>query len=229
MKKVLLVLAIVGMFVMPMMPAKGASIPIPPPYVHRGDIVFADEMPKKPAINGWDHAALYNGSGYIIEADPHMENWTWWERRLYPLNAASLHEKSYSGDENYGRVEVDNMTEIFNSRAVDYKRVKGASDYLKGKAADFAVDKATRKWTVGGIPRKPRPFDYKSFWIYHTKQVDSTNPDSLGFGYYCSELVWAAWYWATSHYWYRTIDLDPNGNEVWPSDIYNSPYLEPCS
>jgi len=36
---------------------------------------FADEMPKKPAINGWGHVVLYNGSGYIIEADPHIEKW----------------------------------------------------------------------------------------------------------------------------------------------------------
>ncbi|MBC7081825.1 MAG: hypothetical protein H5T44_06270, partial [Thermoplasmatales archaeon] len=79
------------------------SQPMPPPYVERGDIVFADEMPMKPIITGWDHAALYNGAGYIIEADPHMEKWTEEERRMYPFNAASLHNKSYSGNEDYGR------------------------------------------------------------------------------------------------------------------------------
>ncbi|MBC7081849.1 MAG: hypothetical protein H5T44_06400, partial [Thermoplasmatales archaeon] len=161
--------------------------------------------------------------GYIIEADPHMEKWTEEERRMYPFNAASLHNKSYSGNEDYGRVEIDNMTEIFNSKAVAYKRVKGATSTLKKEAADFAVDKAARKWTVGGQPNKPRPFDYLSCWVYHTKQVDSTDPNSLGYGYYCSELVWAAWNWA------MRIDLDPTGLTVWPTDIYISPHVEDCS
>ncbi|MBC7081409.1 MAG: hypothetical protein H5T44_04110, partial [Thermoplasmatales archaeon] len=43
-------------------------------YVEPGDIIIADEMPMKPIISGWEHAALYRGAGYIIEADPHMEN-----------------------------------------------------------------------------------------------------------------------------------------------------------
>ncbi|MBC7080679.1 MAG: hypothetical protein H5T44_00270 [Thermoplasmatales archaeon] len=197
--------------------------PIPPPYVEPGDIVFADEMPMKPIITGWDHAALYKGAGYVIEADPHMEKWTEEERISYPFNAASLHNKSYSGNEDYGRVEIDNMTEIFNSKAVAYKRVKGASPTLKKAAADFGVLRASRIW--GNESNKPRPFDYLSCWVYRTKQVDDPDPNSLGFGYYCSELVWAAWMWATDN----RIDLDPTPGAVWPTDIYISPYVEDCS
>ena len=43
---------------------------------------------------------------------------------------------------------------------------------------------------------------------------------TLGFGYYCSEIVWASWKHAAN------IDLDPTGGRVSPADIYYSPRVE---
>ncbi len=94
----------------------------------------------------------------------------------------------------------------------------GASPTERENAAKFAADKAERKWEVGNYDDKPRPFDYKSFWgLTKTKQVDDTYKYSLGYGYYCSELVWAAWYDVDDDY-----DFDDDTGRITPNEIGNS-------
>ena len=64
MKRVSLVLAIIGMFVMPMIPVK-ASHPVLPPYENEGDIVLVDGS-VIPGIPKWDHAQIYVGMVMIM-------------------------------------------------------------------------------------------------------------------------------------------------------------------
>ncbi|MEA2054767.1 MAG: hypothetical protein U9O96_06670 [Candidatus Thermoplasmatota archaeon] len=211
------VLVVVGVFVIPMMPVKAWT----PPDDAR-DIVVTECKGIRDLPGELDHTAIYAGSNEILEADPRFEKWKPWERWLYPTNHRRLHQKSYSGNENYGRAERDELDELFNPKYYSiqiYLRVPDAYSVLPD-IVDFAQDKADRKWVVGGIPNKSRPFDYISFWSEYTKQVDNPNdPNSLGFGYYCSELTWAA-------YKSKDFNLDPNGNEVRPQDIYDSDITE---
>jgi len=214
--KILGVPVIVGIFFISMIPITQASPPAP---TYTGDIIVA-ESSKWFDLYGWDHAALYKGSGKILEADPHFENWTALERLCYPSNAASLHDKSYSGNEHYGKVEDSLLTELWNSEYYSdraYGTVIGASSSQRSAAVSFAQNKANRIWDVGNYHNKPRPFDYKSFWVYNTKQVDDTYKYSLGYGYYCSELVWAAWYNVNSYY-----NFDDDSGKITPNEIGNS-------
>jgi len=200
---------------MSLLPMVSASPPAPD---NRGDVIVAESSTWFD-LYGWDHAALYDGGGDILEADPHFEAWTATERALYPANYRSLHEKSYAGNEDYGRVEWSALTEIWNSNYYsdrEYGEVIGASPTERENAAEFAADKAERKWEVGNYDDKPRPFDYKSFWgLTKTKQVDDTYKYSLGYGYYCSELVWAAWY-------AQGYDFDDDTGRITPNEIGNS-------
>ncbi|HHF56608.1 MAG TPA: hypothetical protein ENL42_06850 [Thermoplasmatales archaeon] len=229
MKKVLLVLAIAGMFITPMMPATKAKV-IPPNPQNNGDIIFA-EIEGWADFPSWDHTAIWDKNKVkILEADPHFENWSdnraWWRPdhptlgSIYPNGDTNykillkyLTYKSYH-DRSWGKVEEDSITDIF------YNYSKCAYGKLRWTSADpdeairFARDKINR------------PFDYVSPWYQiwggiYSKQQDYPSNDKffwngtqydLGKGYYCSELTWAAWKWAG-------INLDKDGYAVWPGEL----------
>ncbi len=240
--KVLLALVIVVMFVMPIMPTnarmwkRGPRVWDIEPTMH-GDIILAE---CNGGLRSWDHAAIWDNTHHkIIEADPHMENWEnntyngkkWGD--LYPFNIAilqMLHDTSYHGNTRYGCVEKDSITDIwFNYSGWAYLRVKNTTPQQRDKAVKYAEKRASHIWPVQGDATRnhPRPFDYKSPWIRHTKQMDTWNDPQqvkswmtkkLAYGYYCSELVWAAWKHAIKK------NLDPNGGTVWPADLERSKY-----
>ena len=121
------------------------------------------------------HVALYVGNYKIVEADPHMENWSYNEKRNYPGNAATLHYKSYRAryDQNhYGKVEFSLLSEITSGLWYEdylYAWVR-TSPNKREEAADWAKIRATPHW----------PFDYKSPWIIHSKQYENwNNPDEI--------------------------------------------------
>ncbi len=57
---------------MSLLPMVSASPPAPD---NRGDVIVAESSGFFD-LYGWDHAALYDGGGDILEANPHFENWT---------------------------------------------------------------------------------------------------------------------------------------------------------
>ena len=242
-----LVLIAVGMFLAPAIlgvapSAQGAaSAPM-----YKGDVIYAEanhndnEKKKKNDLPGWDHAALYIGNYRIVEADPHMENWTDDEKKgNYPFNRSlvrKLHYRSYHApyDQNhYGKVEYSPLSEITSGEYYQdflYAWVKVKQED-RDQAVDWAEIRAKPQWPRLNSSTKnySRPFDYLSPWIVHSKQYENwDDPDKitewqmgrLRYGYYCSELVWAA-YRATAR-----IDLDghPFTPVVWPSDIEASSY-----
>jgi len=205
-------MVIIGVLLIPVttMPVTKAADDQIPAVRHRGDIIFADGG-YLPGVRGWDHAALYTGGGHIMEADPHAENWTRYEKYvLWGIlhDYEYFHQKSYQGidPKHYGEVESDTLTQTFSDYdTVSYAEVTIASTTQMGEAADFAEGK------------EHRPFDYLSYWEEDKKQVDGLS-GTLGYGYYCAELVWAAYY----HYPLR-INLDPDGpsayNRISPQQI----------
>lgn len=242
MKKTSVVLIIAALFITPaaMTPLAKAESPETPPPSGIADIIYSEafhsggKLEKKHDLTGYDHAALYIGNYQMVEADPHMEKWTQSEQNNYPLNAGTLHYKSYRGDWEHGRVEQDNISDIHeNYSTFKYGEVwisgQPATSYYRGRAADFVSERAEPQWPVIGDDtcEYNRPFDYKSCWTYHSKQTDGWDDPSeitdsqrcsLKYGYYCSETVWASWDHSAS------INLDPNGLTVWPQDIYDSTY-----
>ena len=228
MKKILLVLVIMGMFVMPMIPVKVKALPpgVSPP-TQKADIVFArnwSAYPKWPGITGWHHACIYIGKhwvyfkGYgvythaIVQADPHCEKWddtAWdyfWGRQWSDL-------ENYLESKGIGGVEYETLDYIFQwyHRSVHYGRVYGSGSHIN-QLLQFLCDRAAhpRDWPI-------RPFDFKSYWgVPCSKQVDGS-PGTKGWKYYCAELVWADYKHVMG------IDLDYNGyGRVKPKEIYNT-------
>jgi len=196
------------------------ALPMPPPYVHRGDIVFADEMPKKPAINGWDHAALYNGSGYIIEADPHTEEWP---GGFVPPNLLPRWRLKQLED-NYGKIEWTEKQHV----AIAYCKVIGLSqdklNTLRYRVTRFAYDKLTDPDDDGIEEHPEHRFDLISYWKDDTKQESGSSERAQR--YYCSELVWAAYRYASRNYIGITVDMDPDSHKVTPLEIHDSDWTE---
>lgn len=166
----------------------------PQPPTNTGDIILTDSG-YIPGVSGWDHAALYIGSGNIMEADPHCEDWGWLEWWW----STGQYEKLWRGG-----VEEDTLSQTFQ----DYDTVA----YLEVTSADGDDRVEAVQFTIG---QEGEAFDYISYWDDDAKQVDAN-------GFYCSELVWAAYY----HYPLR-INLDSSGsggdNAVSPQEIDDHP------
>ncbi|MCD6573485.1 MAG: hypothetical protein J7K95_05275 [Thermoplasmata archaeon] len=205
--KILGILAIVGMFVMPMIPATKAATTSS--ILSRGDIVFGKEWYVIPQIPEWHHACLYRGSSYsqdIVQSDPHWENWRprekwWWLTGQWDRLQNSLNSRGVGG------VEYTTLSKIHDDYTkVAYGKVINVDSDTKKYATQFAEEK------VG------RHFDIVSYWKYKTKQVEGPSNNYSGW-YYCAELVWAA---------YRKygIPLDPvdswDDHRVYPEEIYNN-------
>ena len=164
MKRMLLVLAIVGMLVMPMMAAKVAIT------LQKGDIILSqggkwDKWARNFAYRhyrltiNWTHAACYAGDIYysksVIETT----------RDGY-LDVVTLqHEKNTHKKLLYLRVNV------------------GSS--IKEQAVQFMADKTFK------IGHEIHLYDLWSL-LHNTKQVDGS-PGTLGWRYHCSEIVWAGY------------------------------------
>ncbi len=208
--RVLLALTIVGMFIMPIMPATKAST-----NLHRGDIIFGKTWHPIPQIPEWHHACLFRGTLYtknVVQSDPHFENWTWRERWWWLTGQFDRLQQSLNS-RGVGGVEYTTLSkihEVYKKVAYAYVKPEYASNAQKSFAVKFAEN------------RKGRHFDIVSYWKYKDKQVDGP-PNSRSGWYYCAELVWAAYKHAAG------INLDSHDtssdHRVYPKDIYNSPLI----
>lgn len=182
-------------------------------FPHIASIMVQDE---------WHHAALYTGDGNIVEADPHIEKWTVGQR----VKLVNGILKYRDGDtdawrdvleveretKNIGGVEADTLSQFYK----DYSKevVYGIPKIVTKKYPDNIMRQrdvmaAAAKWAKGrvGIIKtssylaeqpKHHPFDWVSYYINDTKQVDENDevcPKDKGHGgmYYCTELVWASY------------------------------------
>jgi hypothetical protein len=200
------------------------SIPKP---TSNGDIIFA-ECKGFYDLPGADHAEIWD-SGYqkIIEADPYYDVWKdfsapWDPSRTlgfyYPWNPTCLKYLTYQSathpnSTTWGRVESDTLEHDFWAYEwyKYYHVIAFPAD--SWRAIYFARDK------IGKF------FDFYSAWPAggNTKQVDETSKQyliynnliiNLGGGYYCTELVWAAW---VKGY----VNLDTDTDAVMPQEIIN--------
>jgi len=201
--KILGILAIVGMFLMPMIPAKASETKI------RGDIVFGKMYHPIPGITGYQHACLYRGRTYnenIVQSDPHWENWRWYEKLWFTMGKYwKVHNSTW--DRGVGGVEYTDLNEIYRvyKKEVAFGRVEGVSNDVRSNAVKFAEDREG----------EDRPFDIVSYWKTNSKQVGkdaSPKNHNPAYGYYCAELVWAA-------YKDQGIDIDPDSGRVTPQEI----------
>ena len=248
MKKMLLVLAIVGMFVMPMMPTTKATHPVLPPCENEGDIVLADG-PRIPKIPEWDHAQIYVGDGnsYVgipsqwgskacIEADPHTEEWP---GGFVPPNLLPRWRLKQLED-NYGKIEWTNLQQTYwdyynagftpaekQHVAIAYYKLIGRGilqeddlDTVRYYVTRFVYDRLTDPDDDGVEEHPEHRFDLISYWKDDTKQESGSSERAQR--YYCSELVWAAYRYASRKYIGYTIDLDPDSHKVTPLEIAQS-------
>ena len=241
--RMLLAIVIVSMFIMPVVPAtKAAGEPNIPSPTRRGDLIFYE-------CRGWwdipgevDHVSIWDKDrSKIIEADPYYDVWKDFRapwppylklRYLYPSSTKCLKYLTYKSYNNpgttWGWVEqqtlqhdtIENPDRPYEK--LWYYHVNGGNP---ATAISFARSK------IG------HPFDYYSPWERSgadSKQIDESeeeymdyngNSYNLGRGYYCSELVWAAWKKGG-------VDLDPDDDSVMPQEIIdentvgNSPKIE---
>ena len=162
--------------------------------IKKGDIIFGRVLEPLPDIPVWHHACLYAGDGMIVQSDPHTEYWnethnaTFWAGYLaqnkskkyeYFSKLERMLEKS-----GIGGVEITTLSYIYTHYYfVAYGNVTTAHQDEKNETIEWA------KSRVG------RPFDYVSYWVNNTKQIDEYDPRDPYHGgmYYCAELVWAAY------------------------------------
>lgn len=208
--KILGVLAILGVLIIPvaMMPtAKAYSL-------NNGDVVFGKMWYPIPQIPEWHHACFYR-SLYpynIVQSDPHYENWNLGEKWWYATGQYEKLQESLN-DRGIGGAERSTLSEIQDTYA---KVAYGYVDrpyYEKNDAVGFAEN------------RLGRHFDIVSYWEYKDKQVDGSSNSRSGW-YYCAELVWAGYMYASGN----TINLDSHDtstdHRVYPKDVYHSSYVD---
>ncbi len=205
---------------------KAAAPNIPKP-TKNGDLIFAEAEGWKDLLSGPDHVSIWDaGNNKIIEADPYYDVWgdftAPWGGKLknyYPWYTPCLKYLTYKSYNNPGTTWgwVEQQTLQYDTienpdrpyEKLWYYHVNGGDPY---KAVNiFARSK------IG------HPFDYYSPWPAgaDSKQIDESegeymyyngNRYNLGRGYYCSELVWAAWKKGG-------VDLDPDDDSVMPQEI----------
>jgi uncharacterized protein YycO len=174
--------------------ARGEEPPAIPSTIEMGDIVLFNITKFAGVIpDYWVHAACYVGNGQIVH--------TW--------------HKDFGSWHRYAYVRYSSLNEVAQeARAVAYLRVKDPDtgedldEGLRQDAVDFMIDQLGH------------PFDRLSpLPPLLTKQIEGPWP-TLGYKYYCTELVWAGY----AHEDVQVdIDMDDNGNAVYPDEIYNSP------
>ena len=227
--RMLLAIVIVSMFIMPVVPAtKAAGEPNIPSPTRRGDLIFYE-------CRGWwdipgevDHVSIWDKDrGKIIEADPYYDVWKDFRapwppylklRYLYPRSGRCLMYLTYKSYTNpgttWGWVEQQTLQHDTIEHP-DRPYEKLWYYHVNGGNPSTAVSFARSK--IG------HPFDYYSPWESgaDSKQIDESeeeymyyneNSYNLGRGYYCSELVWAAWKKGG-------VDLDPDDDSVMPQEI----------
>ena len=217
-------------------------------YIGDGKIVEAD-----PHMDKWPHllAEIYKVMEYVYHTQKRKDPSFQLGKRFKKL-VWELQNKSYSGDIRYGNVEEDGFGEVYSARSYSYGRVYVDKERkilpreeIRKEAVNFAKERASLKWPLidenGKLTTNhSRPFDYVSAWIKDDKQYDEytvemvlNNPSlarTLNYGYGCSELVWAAWWYAThNNPSERKISLDSDDSlfkYVWPWEIKNSPHVD---
>ncbi len=190
MRKITMVLLIVGLFLIPttMIPLTHAT-PVPPvlpPPDNPGDIIFS-ECGNILLIRQWDHALIFtedrpghSGTTWGIEADPHT----------YP-------------EEEDGIVEWTTLAGVREEYpdGIAYGIVD-TSQTIRNKAIEFSEDKINKS------------FDYLSYWVLFRKDVDGTWP-AYKSKYYCTELVWASY---RKHG--VQLDPDGDQGRITPNELY---------
>ncbi|HHF56083.1 MAG TPA: hypothetical protein ENL42_04115 [Thermoplasmatales archaeon] len=247
--KILGILAIVGMFVMPMMPATKAIHPVLPPCENEGDIVLADGS-RIPDLPKWDHAQIYVGDGnnYVevpvwwgnkacIEADPHTEEWP---GGFVPPNLLPRWRLKQLED-NYGKIEWTNLQQTYwdyyNAGFTPAEKQHVAIAYYKVVDLEPTKLNTLRYWVTrfvydrltdpddDGIEEHPEyRFDLISYWKDDTKQESGSSERAQR--YYCSELVWTAYRHASRTRIGYTIDLDPDSHKVTPLELAESGWTQ---
>jgi len=200
--KILGVLVIVGMFLMPMMPVTKATHPVLPPCENEGDIVLADGS-RIPKIPEWDHAKqLEDNYGKIEWTNLQQTYWDYYNAGFTP------EEKQHV--------------------AIAYCKVIGLSqdklNTLRYRVTRFAYDKLTDPDDDGIEEHPEHRFDLISYWKDDTKQESGSSERAQR--YYCSELVWAAYRYASRNYIGITVDMDPDSHKVTPLEIHDSDWTE---
>jgi len=166
------------------------------------------------------------------------------ERKWGGVEINSLHERLIGKWDKiwgycYGRV---NMSKVGQSIGKNISEKDELS--LRKAAMNYAIQRANKIWPRLGyteeVPerRSSRPFDYLSPWYYDSKQMDEFTVEQVNqnhslaktpdYGYYCSELVWAAWMHAGKEVLGKPIDLDGDNTTkaVFPWDIYKSDLVD---
>lgn len=226
--KILLALGIVGIFVMPMMPMKvtGSEPNIPSP-TQNGDTIFYECRGWWDLPNAVDHVSIWDKSrDKIIEADPYYEVWgeysAPWGGKLktyYPWFGPCLKYLTSNSYNNpgttWGRIEQQTLQ---HDTIEDPDRPYEKLYYYHVNGGNPAAAIRFARSKLG------HPFDYYSPWLAgaNSKQIDESEeeymnyggtPYNLGGGYYCSEIVWAAWKKGGG------VDLDTDDNSVMPQEI----------
>ncbi len=182
------------------------------PFVlQKGDIILGEYTwdAQGSRMYYWEHCQLYSGNNNVIHsiASPRDISIVWqgWESQFPFITLDTPDDK--------GVKEVGVSSWIYASHVNNYAILRSNEDQDQDQVISFCRDK------IG------QPYDYDSLLTAWTnpqlthKQLDAQETEH-GYGYYCTELVWAAYNMKCG------IDLDPDSSWVSTMDIYENEYLD---
>lgn len=158
--------------------------------------------------------------------------WRWVDETIFPLLKFFMHPLLFTGNiinDSYEFIEAHGgkdvcltyLTENMIKRQTIFSSANRLRDqYYDDKTMNDIIAFATDEERMDDIFVSLLYFDEMGNIQYHQKNHNPNDvSDPLSDKWYCTELIWAAYY----NY---GINIDPNDGPILPIDIHTSPYLQ---
>lgn len=164
---------------------KGEYAPIPPYLIQVGDLIFFEwdytksDVPM--AFGGWDHVAICVGQGQIVEAGMNPEN--------------TVHQMALEDAVNREfceRIGIYRLKEWYELVPLSEGKIRGPFD------RERLIELAS-KYAIAQIGH---PYETSGGAWYRILNSEVGPLDARGYPeeYFCTELVWASYMWASAAY-----------------------------
>jgi len=191
MKNVSIALVLVSLLLVISIPApeskvvSGESGFISPYLIQLGDLIFFEWDHTKPdvpmAFGGWDHVAIYVGQDQIIEAGMN------WENTVHQMALEEAINREFCEE-----IGIYRLKEWYELAPLSDGKIRGPLDRerLIELASEFAVAQIGHPYETSG-----------GAW-YRILNAEVGPLDDRGYPeeYFCTELVWASYAWASAAY-----------------------------